>query len=387
MPRRRRIGIGEQEQPGRQGRLTREELYELVWSKPISKLAPELGISGRGLAKACERSSSPVPPRGYWARKAAGQDVEQLQLPEVEVSWRNRVSISWPEQNDDEDEENEDPAPVFANDLKKRRAQARELVGEVAIPPAGSQYHPEIKRAVNAARSAAASTPQARGGVERTAPLRSTQRQRRLAVVNAMFLALEAAGVQPRIRDAEATEFSATVEGTEVFFALVQQDAYVKGRSPEKAASMLSFKLRDATGTGSAKRIWNEHAQPLEEQLTEMVVGVLVAAEEYRRDVAWAQYRQRRIEQDRARWQREQRQKDEEAGAIAKLESDAAAFRLASEIRALISAARRAHSGTEVEEWCQWAEAHAARIDPVANGRIFEPADPYDRYRSDRFFP
>ena len=49
-------------------RFTREELYELVWSEPISKLAKRLGVSDRGLAKACSRGDIPVPPRGYWAK-------------------------------------------------------------------------------------------------------------------------------------------------------------------------------------------------------------------------------------------------------------------------------------------------------------------------------
>jgi chromosome segregation and condensation protein ScpB len=35
--------------------LTREELYDLVWSTPMTKVADGLGISDRGLAKICAR--------------------------------------------------------------------------------------------------------------------------------------------------------------------------------------------------------------------------------------------------------------------------------------------------------------------------------------------
>jgi hypothetical protein len=48
--------------------LTREELYEKVWTTPMQKLAVEFGLSDRGLAKLCGRHQVPVPPRGYWAR-------------------------------------------------------------------------------------------------------------------------------------------------------------------------------------------------------------------------------------------------------------------------------------------------------------------------------
>ena len=60
---------------------TREELYELVWSAPVTKVAKDLGISGVALAKRCRRASIPVPPRGYWARVAAGQQIARPPLP------------------------------------------------------------------------------------------------------------------------------------------------------------------------------------------------------------------------------------------------------------------------------------------------------------------
>ena len=62
-------------------RLTREELYQRVWSKSMVQLAKEWGISDRGLAKACRRLLVPVPPKGYWARLEAGQKPGRPKLP------------------------------------------------------------------------------------------------------------------------------------------------------------------------------------------------------------------------------------------------------------------------------------------------------------------
>jgi hypothetical protein len=53
-------------------RVTREELYEMVWEKPLIRLAAEFGITGNGLAKMCDRLDVPYPPRGHWAKKEAG---------------------------------------------------------------------------------------------------------------------------------------------------------------------------------------------------------------------------------------------------------------------------------------------------------------------------
>lgn len=61
--------------------LTREELYEAVWRTPIVRLAAEFGISDVALAKTCRRMNVPRPPRGYWARVAAGYTVKRTILP------------------------------------------------------------------------------------------------------------------------------------------------------------------------------------------------------------------------------------------------------------------------------------------------------------------
>jgi hypothetical protein len=60
---------------------TREDLYRSVWTAPVAEIALRLGISDVGLAKACRRAAIPLPPRGYWAKVAAGQHIAQAQLP------------------------------------------------------------------------------------------------------------------------------------------------------------------------------------------------------------------------------------------------------------------------------------------------------------------
>lgn len=62
-------------------KISREKLYDLVWAKPMKILASEFGLSDVGLAKVCKKLNIPKPPRGYWARKAAGKSVRKLSLP------------------------------------------------------------------------------------------------------------------------------------------------------------------------------------------------------------------------------------------------------------------------------------------------------------------
>jgi hypothetical protein len=62
--------------------LTRQTLYDLVWSKPMSNLTGDFGISDVPL-KRCRQVDVPILYRGYWAWKAAGQNPPKLALPKA----------------------------------------------------------------------------------------------------------------------------------------------------------------------------------------------------------------------------------------------------------------------------------------------------------------
>ena len=47
--------------------VSREELYGLVWSEPMTKVAARYEVSSSFLARVCARLNVPRPPRGYWA--------------------------------------------------------------------------------------------------------------------------------------------------------------------------------------------------------------------------------------------------------------------------------------------------------------------------------
>jgi hypothetical protein len=75
-------------------RLSREDLYELAWSKPIASLAQDFGISDVALAKRCRRLGIPIPGRGYWARVDAGQTPYRPKLPKREEQWHDQSALT-----------------------------------------------------------------------------------------------------------------------------------------------------------------------------------------------------------------------------------------------------------------------------------------------------
>lgn len=48
--------------------LSAEEKKELIWSKPMTKLAAEFGLSNVAIRKQCRKAGIALPPTGYWLR-------------------------------------------------------------------------------------------------------------------------------------------------------------------------------------------------------------------------------------------------------------------------------------------------------------------------------
>jgi hypothetical protein len=74
--------------------LSRRELYELVWARPITKVTADLGISDVALHKICLKHRIPAPTRGYWAKVAAGKAVKPAIFRELSDELINRIRIS-----------------------------------------------------------------------------------------------------------------------------------------------------------------------------------------------------------------------------------------------------------------------------------------------------
>jgi len=81
LPPPRTVWVGVRHPYGREIRVNRAQLFDRVWSEPVTKLAGEWGLSGTGLKKVCRRLQVPVPPRGYWAKIKAGHRDRRPQLP------------------------------------------------------------------------------------------------------------------------------------------------------------------------------------------------------------------------------------------------------------------------------------------------------------------
>ncbi len=62
-------------------KLTRQELYNLVWSKPMTKLALEYNISYIDLREICKKKDIPIPLLGHWQKIQFNKKVKVIPLP------------------------------------------------------------------------------------------------------------------------------------------------------------------------------------------------------------------------------------------------------------------------------------------------------------------
>lgn len=62
--------------------LSRRRLFQLVWAKPMTQLAHDLGVNAKHLAKACDRHDIPRPRPGHWQKLAYGRTPPTIELPD-----------------------------------------------------------------------------------------------------------------------------------------------------------------------------------------------------------------------------------------------------------------------------------------------------------------
>lgn len=126
--------------------LTRDELYALLWSEPVSVVASLYGISDRGLGKLCERNGIPVPPRGWWAKKAAGKRLpKQPPLPPLASGQQARFTFGGPKPAPPSTEPVHEPPEILFE---------RDPANEIAVDSDARVTHPLVRDAGIALRKA-----------------------------------------------------------------------------------------------------------------------------------------------------------------------------------------------------------------------------------------
>lgn len=129
--------------------LTRKELYDLVWSKPRSEIAHELGVSDVYLGKLCRDMNVPAPARGYWANLAGTRRRRKYDKPPLSYTLAERIEEDhasvWAAASNFDPKQLDQPVPpppVMPCSLEESLRRYRLLVDQAPMPKATRGLHP-----------------------------------------------------------------------------------------------------------------------------------------------------------------------------------------------------------------------------------------------------
>ena len=348
----------------------RELLYAEVWEQPVTKVGEKYGVSDVAIAKLCRRLRVPVPGRGYWARKAAGQTLKQTPLPPFKdppvIVYRKHVRAPQP-QDDPGDPELARIADVESHKVSvptvehKLISKARQVLERARVDEYGRSIHPPSSPCLDILVS-------------------KEILDRALAIMNGLVFALEAEGLQVTVG---GTSTSAEVFGQQVAFGL-DEDLRLKERKEVKSYSStrlvnvyersgnLAVRLR-TSAKGSRAHWGDSKTKRLEDLLPACVGGIFRHARSIRmereaqkqRELEWV--RQHTEEAERARKAYEERQR------LENLESCVSHWQKAGQIRAFVDAYQKMceEKGEPIgpdspkAQWIAWARGKADQFDPL----------------------
>jgi len=372
---------------------SRQELFDVVWSEPTRTMAKRLGISDVGLAKACRRADLLLPPRGYWAKLAAGKSVKKPKLPKRGPGMSDRIVLGrdrWNWGPDPVDLSTPDPpVPTFDETLEDLGARLRKEIGTVRRTRDLEGAHPRIQKLLDAdeqrrTRQAESPFPTFDDPVFET-----SFERRRLRLLNSLLRTLDRVSVTVSIDGREARTLVAHVGDFSVGFTIDAVSVKSASAQPRAVSGPMRSQVMALCGGDQPIETWTDvEGQPLETRLGDIAVAIVVHGERVCRSSAqhhreWVIKRKAEIAAEERRKEAEQRRLEREwlarleKARVGRLLAQAKSLREAEEIRAYVSAVRDRQAAlddplgaAEFQQWADWALSQADRIDPVLSGRF-----------------
>jgi hypothetical protein len=364
--------------------LTREELYALVWSEPIQKIAPRYGLSDRGFGKMCARYEIPVPPRGWWAKKAAGKRLKQPPLPPLNDPYLQKIRFD------------KTPREIAANqpapEVHPLIAFEQDAPNRISVPTEGELTNPLVlktQRLLNRAKRDADGLIAAPAAALHIHASRALH-ERSLRIMQALLAAFEARGFAvtqtaegARVNILEESLGFGIEEGTkkvEHATTFTEQKLIDRGmgwqvpKHDTVPNGMLTFVI---TNVSALRQRWSEApTRPLEGSLNKFIIGLVRAALGLKRQRAEAERRERERQEEERKRQEEARRLEEaerawreEQARVERLIRLEAVWTRNQKLRELVSALRQVLGEVETEselgKWLSWAETYANRSDPL----------------------
>lgn len=365
-------------------KLTREELYEKVWSTPAIKLAKEFGISDVALGKICKKLDIPKPYPGYWQQLAAGRRVHRERLPPLRQGVP-AVTYLYPHQ----------PASPFRPEnpeVLARIERESRPANIISVAETLHGAHPLVR--------------QTRQVMEKNKPddygmlgwswdrrcmnvrVSKTELRRALRIVDALLKALEVRGYSAEV-SMEGPVATHILIGAEKVKVRLSEKAHrgereltaeekkkpphtISNRWVYSPSGRLTLEI-DEYCDGFQKKWTDKARKPLEEQLNEVLAGLILAGEALRiRRIEREEEQRRQREQERRRLEDQERCHYLDQHREAWSQSQRLREFLVACEASLVERKGELKQDSPEAKWLRWAQRYADRIDPLKNGSFEE---------------
>jgi len=371
---------------GTETRLTRDELYELVWAEPIQKLAPRFGISDVAFKKTCVRMRVPTPGRGYWAKKAAGKTMRRLALPRlpdsVPSSTTTAVFRRAPKLSPKEKEEA--TGPVADQERYEALPEHRITMPEMLADP-----HTLVAESIHLLRKSRTDAQHllvlsGKKCLDVSVTLGTGDRA--MLLYDTLLKALAARGYTVAVESDEHGTTTTVAVGTErVAIGIDERVERVERKPDPKAKRPVFGKEYDYVPTGRltlrlrlpylSTRLrqswWDGAKQRVEMCLNDFIVGIVAAAEALKQQRLEQEARARAWRAEEERRQLAEQRRQDEAARVRALRASLKGWRRSVVVREYAAAMRKAAEavsqlgeGEPMTEWLQWVDAYADCVDP-----------------------
>lgn len=370
---------------------TREDLYKMVWERPVLVIAKEIGVSDVAVAKACRKAGIPLPNRGHWAIVKSGRAVKTPPLPNPKPDQLNSVWFTVLENPPPKPPKIEVPAGPLI-DIPTGLVKPHRLVAELKAAAKGQKEYKGViplnyQKFLRVRTSAA-------------------QLERALILMDTLIKQFEDKGYKVRISEKNAETELVLKEGTIVF----RLDERTKQMSPSpppprppgrrgehyydpwRPAYILvgtgKFTLEFSRGLCNCPSTWKDRAKAsLEAQLHEVIAAI----------PSWeAALLANRIQRE----EREAREREAENRRVSvartqeilrlqriKLVNNLRAWEQAERLRRFIAAfEQKGDQSPEAQAWLEWANLQVQALDPLGSDLkgIIDPSVELSEYFTGR---
>lgn len=358
--------------------VSRQELFEQVWSKPLTELAKAYGVSDVAIAKACRKHDIPLPGLGFWAKAAAGKAPPR---PGLRTSAITTISIGA-------------GAPRLPMGNPKMIPEAADIpeLAELAVPAAlGDKVAPLTRRTQKQLQR----KPEEGGFARCHAPdgfdiqASIEQADRALRIMDTVATGLLRLNIPIQINE-EKRKVQAVVGNEFVTIKLSERYSRVELPAPPRNpraryepwqptryrydfTGELVFTIDEHFDGG--RKSWADGTRSrLEQKVADIVRGILMAGELLRaRTEYWEEQRRKRATEQAIREERA-RQREEEKRAVEALSTEAAHWNTACTVMSYLQhlesriadQALNLNISAQGRKWLDESRDRALRMDPTA---------------------